>query len=300
MTKTTDIGFLGLGRMGAAIAERLLGRAIRVHVYDTSAAALKPFRDGGAVVHESPKAVADAATIVFACLPGQQVSLNVALGPLGVIQGSAIRIYVEMSTIGKETIDGIAAGLSAKNIVTVDAPVTGGPPVARSGNLTLLVSGTPAALDELQPFLALMGRNIHTLGDKPGMGQAMKVVNNLIMAANVVVASEGLAFGAKAGLDAGQMLRILRDGTGQSFAACEIVERAVRGTFDYGAALSILDKDTALGLQEAGALGLTMPVIDQARKTWHEAYEAGWGDKDFTAILAFIEQANGTLVRAAK
>lgn len=297
MTKMTDIGFLGLGQMGAAIAERLLGKDFRLHVYEPSPQALAPFLAGGAVVHKSPREVADVATVVFACLPNQKVSMQVAQE---VGQGGAIRIYVEMSTIGKETIDRIASVMSAARIETVDSPITGGPPVARAGNLTLLVSGQPSAVETLQPILRLMGRNIYTLGDKPGMGQAMKVVNNIIMAANTVIASEALAMGAKAGLDAGQMLEVLANGTGQSFAACTIVERGVRGTFDYGAALSIVNKDVNLGVDEARALGVAMPVIDRARQSWNAAYKAGWGDKDFTAILAFIEQASGTLVRAAR
>jgi 3-hydroxyisobutyrate dehydrogenase len=300
MKKLTDIGYLGLGHMGSAIAERLLGQSFKLHVYDPSAAALEPFAKGGAVVHASPRAVADAATVVFACLPSQQVSLDVALGEGGVSQGRAIEAYVEMSTIGKETIDRIATGLTAHGVQTIDAPVTGGPPVARAGNLTLLTSGDLVTLEALQPLFALMGRNIYTMGDRPGMGQAMKMVNNIIMAANVVVAAEGLTFGAKAGLDAGRMLDVLRKGTGQSFAACEILQRGVSGTFDYGAALTILDKDMTLGMHEADVLGLKLPVIEEARDLWHAAYQAGWGERDFTTILAFVEEANGTRVRTAQ
>jgi 3-hydroxyisobutyrate dehydrogenase len=290
MQAITDVGFLGLGHMGAAMAERLLGKPFRFHVYDPSPAALKPFTDGGAVAHTSPKSVADAATVVFACLPSQKVSLDVAFGDKGVAHGSKIRIYVEMSTIGKKTIDEIAGGLAERDIETVDSPITGGPPVARAGNLTLLVSGAPAARDALQPIFEMIGKNIYALGDRPGMGQAMKIVNNLLMATNMVAACEGLAFGAKAGLDHQTMLDILRKGTGQSFSGCEILQRAVSGTFDFGAALTIIDKDMALGLEEAQALGLKLPVLDQARALWSEAYEAGWGDRDFTTVLTYVEQ----------
>ncbi len=281
------------------MAERLLHKPFRLHVHDPSSTAMKPFIEGGAIAHDSPRSVADAAAVVFACLPSQQVSLTAALGPDGVVHGSVIEVYAEMATIGKETIDRIASGLSAKGTEIVDAPVTGGPPVARAGKLTMLVAGKPAALDTVRPLLAMMGKDIYTIGDRPGLGQAMKVVNNLIMAANMVVACEGLAMGSKAGLDAGLMLEVLKAGTGQSFAGCEILRRGVQGTFDYGAALSILDKDVTLGLQEANTLGVNMPVIDQARVTWHSAFEAGWGEQDFTSILKFVEQINETVVRAS-
>ncbi|MGE4243112.1 NAD(P)-dependent oxidoreductase [Ramlibacter sp.] len=298
MTKHTDIGFIGLGQMGSAMAERLLGKDFRLHVFDTNAAAVKPFTDGGATAHDTPKSVADVASIVFACLPGQKISLDVAFGPQGVIHGKAIEVYVETSTIGKETIDRIAATLAERKIGTVDCPVTGGPPVARAGGLTMLGSGEPANFAAVQPLLALIGKNVYHLGDKPGLGQAMKIVNNIIMATNVVVAAEGLAFGTKAGLDAGQMLEILSNGTGQSFACNRIIANGVEGKFNYGASIMILDKDMTLGMYEAGVLGAELPVTDRARETWHAAYEAGMGDKDFTAILEWVEKASGTVVRS--
>jgi 3-hydroxyisobutyrate dehydrogenase len=203
-----------------------------------------------------------------------------------------------MSTIGRDTIGEIDAGLSARGIETLDAPVTGGPPVARAGRLAMLVAGRSAAVEPAKPLLALMGSHVFVLGDRPGMGQLMKVVNNIVMATNVVTACEGLAMGAKAGLDAGVMLEVLGAGSGQSFAACEIVKRGVAGSFDFGAALSILDKDMALGVREAHALGAVVPMIERASEQWHAAYEAGLGGLDFTAILQFVEQRSGTTVRA--
>src|SRR6516164_7027696 len=102
MKPVEDVGFLGLGQMGGPMAERLLGQSFRLHVYDPSPTALAPFTAGAAIVHDSPRAVADAATLVFACLPSRGVSLSVGLGPDGVAHGSAIRLYAEMSTIGQD------------------------------------------------------------------------------------------------------------------------------------------------------------------------------------------------------
>lgn len=298
MTDTTNVGFLGLGQMGGAIAERLLGQPFRLHVHDPAPGAMERFVRAGAVAHDSARAVADAASVVFACLPSMKVSRDVAFGQDGVVHGKAIKLYADMSTVGRAAIEEITAGLQARGIDTLDAPVTGGAPVARAGRLTMLVSGRPASVEQARPLLALMGKEIHVLGDRPGMAQVMKVVNNIIMGANLVVAAEGLSFGAKAGLDAGAMLGVLQSGTGQSFAACEILRRGIAGTFDYGAALTILDKDMALGLSEAAGLEAVMPVIAQAGAAWQAALEAGLGAQDFTSILKFVEQLNQTLVRA--
>jgi 3-hydroxyisobutyrate dehydrogenase len=279
------------------MAERLLGQSYRLHVFDPAPAAMERFTAGGAVAHASARAVADAASIVFACLPGREISLATAFGPDGVEHGSAIRVYVEMSTMGKDTIEQIAKALLEKGIETLDAPITGGPPAARAGTLAMLVSGAPAAVEIARPLLVRIGKDIYPMGDRPGLAQIMKIVNNLIMAANTIVSSEGLVMGAKAGLDADMMMRVLKAGSGQSFAGCEVLRRAVAGAFDFGAALSILDKDVTLGLREAALLKIDMPVIDQARQVWHAAYEAGHGSEDFSAILKVIEEKNSTLVR---
>lgn len=297
MKKPFNVGFLGLGQMGGAMAERLLGKEFRLHVHDPMRPAMEPFVAAGAVAHDSPKSVADAATIVFACLPNPETSLSVASGDQGVIYGSAVKVYVEMSTIGKATIEQIASSLKSQTIHTIDAPVTGGPPVARAGKLTIMVAGDTVLLETVQPLLMMIGEKIYKIGEEPGMAQVMKVVNNLILAANMIVACEGLSMGAKAGLDADMMLQVLKAGSGQSFGGCEILRRGVDGTFDFGAALSTCEKDVALGLRVAEALTIEMPVIKQAGQVWHSAFEAGWGDQDFTTILKLIEQKNGTLVR---
>src|SRR4051794_8727762 len=116
MSNVTNIGFLGLGQMGAPMAMRLIAEDVRLHVYDPQPEAMAPFVAQGAVACASPAAVADAAEIVFACLPNGKVSEAVATGPGGVIEGRAVRVYAEMSTIGKRTVAGIAATLGAHGV----------------------------------------------------------------------------------------------------------------------------------------------------------------------------------------
>ncbi|VWC03640.1 NAD(P)-dependent oxidoreductase [Burkholderia lata] len=297
METEQHIGFLGLGQMGGPMAERLLGHAFRLHVYDPSPAALGPFVDGGAVVHDSPRAVADAAGIVFACLPNRDVSLAVGLGPDGVVHGSAIRTYVEMSTIGQDLIERIGDGLAQKGIGIVDAPISGGAPAARAGTLAMLAAGAPALVEQVSPLLSLIGKDVFVMGERAGMAQVMKIVNNIIMATNLVVCSEGLAMGAKAGLDPDMMMRLLDAGTAQSFACSKMLSRAVAGRFDYGAALAIIDKDMSLGFDAARLLDIAAPTIERARDVWHAAYEAGRGKDDFTSILTFVAEQGGTCVR---
>lgn len=293
-----DVGFVGLGNMGAAMAERLCGPAWRLHVFDPRPEAVAPLVERGAVRQASPAAVAEAAPIVLACLPSPAVSLAVATGPGGIVEGSAVRIYVEMSTIGGETVERLAATLASRNIAMADAPVTGGPPVARSGNLAIMVAGEDAVVDQLRPVLEAIGRHVIRIGEHAGMAQRMKLINNSIMAANMVAACEGLAMGVKAGLDVDTMLSVLRVGTGQSFAGCELLRYAVSGAFDMGAKLSIVAKDVTLGQAEAATLGAVTDVIARAAAAWTEAGETALGEEDCTAIMKAVEQRNGIVVRS--
>jgi 3-hydroxyisobutyrate dehydrogenase len=297
MNETVRVGFLGLGQMGAPMAARLLGKDWQLHVFDPRDEAMRPFVAQGAIAHTSPASVAEAASMIFACLPTPQISLEAALGATGVLQGRAVRIYAEMSTIGGPIVSRIAEGLAAGGVQTVDAPITGGPPAARAGTLAIMVSGAPDARAAVQPMLASIGGSVMVMGDRPGMAQAMKVINNIIMGTNMIATCEGLAMGVKAGLDVTAMLEVLRNGTGQSFAGCEILRTAVSGRFDFGAKLSIVCKDMALGSHESAALEAATPVIDAAARLWMSAGDTALNDQDFTTILKMVEQANAVVVR---
>lgn len=298
MAQKTELGFIGLGQMGAPMAQRLLAHDVRLHVHDASPEAMARFAQAGAIAHSSPRAVADAATIVFACLPGQSVSEQVALGEDGVIHGDAMRIYVETSTIGRACIEQIASALAGRGVATVDGPISGGPPAAREGRLAMMASGSPEALAQVIPWLGRIGRKVYTLGNQPGQAQIMKLVNNLVMAANMVVASEGLVMGARAGLDPEAMVEVLKVSTGASVALSDIIApTALPGMFDFGARLSIVEKDMNLGVAEAAALDVPVPVIATAGSIWREAAKAGLSDEDFSSVIKLVESRGGATVR---
>ncbi|MDR5814125.1 NAD(P)-dependent oxidoreductase [Caballeronia sp. LZ033] len=298
MPNKTAIGFIGLGQMGGSMAERLLADDVALHIHDPSPAAASRLVARGAIAHDSPRQVADAAAIVFACLPSREVAEAVALGPEGVAQGSAIRVHVEMSTIGKTCIESIADGLAARSIQTVDAPISGGPPAAREGRLAMMAAGPAQAVVQVTPWLARIGKQVYVLGDRPGQAQLMKLINNTLMATNLVAASEGLVMGAKAGLDAAVMFEVLRAGTGHSASADDILARvALPRSFDFGARLSIVEKDVHLGLDEATTLGVPARVMQAAAQIWDEAAQKGWGERDFSSILKLIEERGGAEVR---
>jgi 3-hydroxyisobutyrate dehydrogenase-like beta-hydroxyacid dehydrogenase len=291
-----ELGFLGLGQMGSAIAERLQDAGAALHLFDPNKAALAPFVAKGAQVHASPTSVADAARIVFACLPNGAISEAVAQD---VAAGSAIRIYVEMSTIGGPAQAKVQAIVQARGITLVDCPISGGPKGARAGTLTVITAGPPEARAEIRPWLHRIGKNVFEVGDRPGQAQLMKLVNNLINAANMATAFEALVLGAKGGLDPDQMVNVLNVSTGQNSATLTKVPKAVlTGTFDYGSSLTIMLKDVVLGLQEAEALGVPMWVHGTVGQLWRFAEQQGLGPADFTSLIKVLEGWAGVEVRS--
>lgn len=296
----TGIGFLGLGQMGAPMAERLFGPDVQLHVFDPRPEAMAPFVARGALACASPRAVADAASIVLACLPSGKVSEAAALGPEGVIHGSAIRIHAEMSTIGRPMVERITAGLAARGIAMVDTPITGGPSGARAGTLALMVAGAAAPVATLRPFLQRIGKALFIVGDAPGQGQVMKLVNNLLIAANMVSAFEALAMGAKAGLDPDTMVDVVNAGTGRSFVSTDILPAVLSRRFAFGATIAVVDKDVSLGLEEARALDVPMWGIEQAARVWRFAASQGAAGDDISELARFMERWAGAEIRSRK
>lgn len=293
-----ELGFLGLGQMGAAIAERLEAPDVRLHVFDPNPVAVAPFVLRGAVDEASAAAVAAAAPIVFACLPNGAVSEQTAAEVAG---SSTLRIYVEMSTIGCIPMARIAKLLSQRDITLIDCPISGGPKGARAGTLSVIAAGPAAAIDEVRPLLQRIGRNVFEVGEGPGQAQLMKLVNNLISAANMATAFEALVLGAKGGLDPDMMVNVINVSTGRNSATLDKVPKAVLpGTFDYGAKLSTMVKDIALGLKEAEALGVPMWVHEIVGQLWRFGATQGLGDADITSLIQVLEGWAGVKVRSRR
>jgi len=298
MSTREAAGFIGLGAMGSAIARRLAAAGVALHVYDPDAARMCAMQEHGAVAHDGPRSVADAAAVVYACLPGAEVSREVACGEGGVRGGRALQVYVEMSTIGRQPVRDIARALAGEGVAVVDAPVSGGPRGADAGTLSIIMAGPQEALARVRGQVSAIGRKVFEVGAEPGMAQMMKLVNNLISAANMVSAYEALVLGAKAGLDPRQMVDVVNASTGRNSATVDKIPKSVLpGTFDYGATIRTIHKDVSLGLREARDLQVPMWLGQSVRQAWEFAMTQGGADLDFTALIKYMEDWAGVQVR---
>ena len=234
-----DVGFIGLGNMGFPMARRLIQENHDVIAFDTRSAALERVVALGARAASSPKDVANRAETVMASLPSPAASMEVATGDAGVIEGSRIKRYVDLSTVGSQTAVRIHDRLAEREIVAIDSPVSGGVSGAEKGSLAIMVSGPRAEFEVVRTVLEAIGRPLY-VGEKPGSAQTMKLANN-ILAANVLVATaEVIVMGVKSGLDAGVMIDVLNAGSGATSASRDKFPRAILPrTFDYGFATGL-------------------------------------------------------------
>jgi len=290
------LGFVGLGSMGAPIAGRLLDAGHRVVVCDARAEAAGAIGARGARVVATPRAVADAATIVFVSLPAPEIVREVALGADGLAGGTALRTYVDLSTTGPAVAEEVAQALDAAGVATVDAPVSGGPAGAQAGRLTLMVAGAPAAVGQVRPLLDHFAGRVFVVGDRAGLGQTAKVINNLLSACAIAITGEAMVLGARAGLDPAVLLDVVDASSGQSNAASDkFPKQVLTRRFDHGFRLELMAKDVRLALDEAHRQGVPMLLGATVSELWNLAEAEAVGE-DCTAIVKLFERWGGAHV----
>jgi 3-hydroxyisobutyrate dehydrogenase-like beta-hydroxyacid dehydrogenase len=293
------VGFIGVGRMGGPMASRLLDAGYRLCIYDVSPEATAPFAARGAQLAASPAEVASTADLVLVSLPTPDIVRQVALGSnAGIINGSRVRLMIDLSTTGPGVATEVAGKLAERHIGWVDAPVSGGITGAKAGTLAVMVSCPQKTLNEVEPILKTFGKTFYT-GQKPGLAQTAKLANNLLAGAALVVTSEVMAMGVKAGLNAKVLIDIINASSGRNSATQDKFPRAILpGTFDFGFATGLSYKDVRLCVDEAEALGVPM-VVGAAVREMLAVTKARFGaDSDFTFVAKLLEEWAGVEIRA--
>jgi len=293
-----SVGFIGLGKMGGHMARRIVDAGHLLTVFDPAAEALKPLIAAGAVASASVREVADRAEIVFASLPMPGIVRAAAVGPGGLCEGSAIKVFVDTSTTGPQIAAEVAAELALRNIAAVDCPVSGGMAGARDGKLTLMVSGPRGVVNDAMDLLRILGTPVY-VGETPGAAQTVKLANNLLVAAAMTITAEALVMGAKAGVDPKVMCEVINASSGRNTATADKFPRAVlTGTFDFGFSTGLLYKDVRLCLDTAEALGVPTPVGAAIRQVLAVTNAIHGSDSDFTSVVRPLEAWAGVEVRS--
>lgn len=298
MTETTPaLGFVGLGAMGARMVARLLEAGHEVTVFDTREEARAQLAEQGASAVESPRAVADAAETVLVSLPAPEIVRGVATGDDGLLGGSAMRRYVDLSTTGGPVAEEVAELLGAEGVDCVDAPVSGGPAGAEAGSLTFMVAGPGDAIEAVRPLLETLGSKLFVVGDRAGQGQIAKVINNLMSASAIAITAEAMTLGVKAGLDAKTLLDVVGVSSGSSNAALDkFPNQVLTRRFDHGFRLALMAKDVRLCLAEAQRRDVPMLLGSTVDQLWGLAEQQGSEGDDCTAIVRMFEDWAGATI----
>jgi 3-hydroxyisobutyrate dehydrogenase-like beta-hydroxyacid dehydrogenase len=292
-----EIGFIGLGSMGGPMSRRLVEAGHKLTVFDTRKEAMEPLVKLGAAAARSVADVADRVETVMTSLPSLDIGFQVACGEQGLTRGNRIKRYVDLSTTGSRAAVKTAEVMQKRGIVQIDCPVSGGVAGAEKGTLAVMTSGPKEDVEQLRPALEVFGK-VFYCGDRPGLAQTLKLVNNLLSVTALAITSEGMVMGVKAGLDPNLMVEVINAGSGRNSATQDKFPKSViPRTFDFGFATGLSYKDVKLCLEEAEAMGVPMMVGNAVRQLLAIAKATEGPDSDFTSIVKPVERWAGVEVK---
>lgn len=281
-----QLGFAGLGRMGRPMAARLVAAGHDVLGFDV-AGTLERLPEGAGPA-ESIAELAARTDVILLSVPDGAVSRSVC-AEIAALDERRVRTVVDLSTIGIAAARECAALLGQAGAAYVDAPVSGGVAGATNGTLAMMVGAPEPLFEELRPLLGILARNCFRVGDEPGQGQAMKLLNNYASAAALAATSEAVVFGARMGLDLATMVEVLNVSSGRSAASEDKFPRSiVPRSYDFGFAGALMTKDVTLYHENATAAGAPHELAASVAAVW-QRFNASHPEADFTYIHKHFE-----------
>jgi 3-hydroxyisobutyrate dehydrogenase len=286
----TKIGWIGTGVMGRWMCQHLISAGCPATVYNRTRAKAQPLLDAGAVWADTPRELAERSEVVFAIVGFPPDVREVFLGQDGALNGSKPgSVLVDMTTSEPTLAREIHACTKAKGVASVDAPVSGGDIGARNATLSIMVGGESEAVEAVRPLLECMGKTVVHQGP-PGAGQHTKMVNQILIASNMVGVCEALLYGYKAGLDLKTVLQSVGGGAAASWSLNNLGPRIIDRNFEPGFFVEHFIKDMGIALEEAKRLGLALPGLALANQLYLAVQAQGWGRKGTHALMLALEQ----------
>jgi len=279
--------------MGAAMAANLARAGFPLTVWNRTPGRAGEVVELGATEAPTPATIAEASDIVVSCVSDTPDVEAILLGPDGVAEGAhAGLLVIDCSTISPSATRDFAARLGERGVTMVDAPVSGGSEGAKNATLTIFVGGDPAAFERARPILAAMGRTITHVGPI-GSGQAVKAVNQVILAGTYLGVAEGIVLALKAGLDVEQVVGALSGGAAQSWVLANRSERMTKNDYPLGFKVALHRKDLEIALQLARELGADLPITALASGYEADLIASGHADDDVSALARTIRARSG-------
>jgi len=289
----TRVGFVGLGTMGAAMAANVARAGYAVTAWNRTPGRAPELDALGVRRAASPAAVARASDVIVTVVADTPDVEAVLFGREGVLEGAAPgSLVVDVSTISPSSTRDFAVRLAERGVSMLDAPVSGGSEGAVKGTLSIFVGGAATDLERARPILEAMGRTITHVGPI-GAGQAVKAVNQVILAGAYLGVAEGIVLALKAGLDADQVVTALSGGAAQSWVLANRSGRMIANDYPLGFKTALHRKDLRIALSMARELGVDLPVSALCDAIEGELLDGGHGDEDMSAVARVIRARAG-------
>jgi 3-hydroxyisobutyrate dehydrogenase len=281
---STRLGWIGTGVMGQSMCSHLLAKGFAVTAYNRTRGKAQPLLDRGASWGATPKQVAQQSDVVFAIVGFPRDVREVFLGAEGALAGSRPgTILVDMTTSEPSLAMQIYEAAKAKGVHAIDAPVSGGDVGAKEARLSIMIGGERDVVAALQPCWEAMGKTIIHQGG-PGAGQHTKMVNQTLIASNMIGVCEALLYAYKAGLDLPTVLQSVAPGAAGSWSLSNLGPRIIANNFDPGFFVEHFIKDMGIALDEANRMGLCLPGLALAKQLYVSLQAQGHG-RDGTHAL---------------
>jgi 3-hydroxyisobutyrate dehydrogenase len=287
---TTRIGWIGTGVMGRWMCQHLMTKGYAATVYNRTKERAQPLLDAGATWADTPADVARRSDVVFAIVGFPKDVREVFLGPKGVLSAARPGLaLVDMTTSEPSLAREIHEAAKAKGVASLDAPVSGGDVGAKNAALSIMVGGEADVVEALRPLLECMGKTIVHQGP-PGAGQHTKMVNQILIASNMVGVCEALLYGWKAGLDLKTVLQSVGGGAAASWSLNNLGPRIIDRNFEPGFFVEHFIKDMGIALDEAKRMNLALPGLALANQLYLALQAQGFGRKGTQALYLALER----------
>jgi len=294
------VGFIGLGIMGMPMARNLIKAGFEVIVYNRTTSKAEQMVSEGAKKAGSPKEVAEESPVVITIVSDTPDVESVILGENGVIEGIKLdSVVIDMSTISPQATQKIAIRLSEKKAYMLDAPVSGGEQGAINGTLSIMVGGDAKIFDRCRPILEAMGKSIIHVGAN-GMGQTVKLMNQILVAGTLNAVVEALIFAQKSGVDLEKALEAVKGGAAGSWQLSNLAPRIIKRDFRPGFMVDLIQKDLRLVMGAAEAAKAPLPITSFIHQMYYSLQSAGEGRDGTQALVKVMERVTGMEVKQGK
>ncbi len=293
----TQIGFIGLGLMGAPMARNLMRAGYALTVHNRSRAIVDQLASKGATPADNPRQVAAASQVVITCLPDTPDVEKVVLGPDGILEGAQPGlIYIDMSTISPPATRRLAARLAEAGVTMLDAPISGGDVGAQTGTLSIMVGGPRQTFEACRPIFEALGERITYIGES-GAGQTCKACNQIVVAAAMAAMAEALVLAAKSGVSPQRVVQAISGGAARCWALEVRAPKILRRELEAGFKAFMQYKDLNIALEAGGAAQAPLPVTGTVRELYTAMMAAERGEWDTSAVVTVLEDLAGVEVK---